>query len=112
MVVEDYEEKKTETNEDMVFDFRATLQEPLDENLVPLFRDPTKGYKPLERHFGTITSGMAFGESCMFGSESRGLSEKPSFFNAIALTECYFITLSMHDLKETMKSYEDQIEKD
>jgi hypothetical protein len=52
------------------FNLEATRGDPLAENDTPVLRNGKKSYKPLERLFGTMTQGMAFGESCMFVQES------------------------------------------
>lgn len=56
----------------------------LSESTCPIYRDAFDNYKPLERLFGTMTVGMAFGESVFLNiNESR-----PRFYNAVALSEC------------------------
>jgi hypothetical protein len=48
-------------------------------------RDAKAEFVPLERMFGTLTKGMAFGETAMC------LEPKKRFYNAIALTECWLM---------------------
>jgi CRP-like cAMP-binding protein len=81
-------------------------------NLIPLLRNSKDNYNTLERLFGTMHAGMAFGESCMFGSESHSLYEKNKFYQAVALTDSYYLTLSLKDYRNAMLYHEDQIEKD
>ena len=53
----------------------------LDDKTCSIFRDVEDDYKPLERLFGKVTAGMAFGETGLLN-----LSEnKLRFYNAIAL---------------------------
>jgi CRP-like cAMP-binding protein len=42
---------------------------------------------PLERLFGTLTPGMAFGETALLLMNEP----KHKFYNAIALTEAYYL---------------------
>lgn len=93
--------------------YHNTIKAPLNESQLPLLRDISNNhYEPLERFFGTLTPGCAFGESCLLGNESSALTEKPRFYQAIALTDCYYITLHMTSLRRIMKGHEDRIEKD
>jgi hypothetical protein len=50
-------------------------------------RDSGNNYLPLERLFGTLTQGMAFGEISLLNPYK--LEQK--FYNAVALTECYLL---------------------
>lgn len=70
----------------------------------PLLRDSLDSYKPLERHFGTLTTGMAFGESFMLGGSDRN-----RFYNAIAMTDCYCLSLSKESFDYIMCSSERKI---
>lgn len=63
----------------------------LNEITCPLLRDTKNGNKVLERLFGTLTKGMAFGELAM------NLGAKKSFYNAIALTHCTLLTITHTD---------------
>lgn len=38
-------------------------KEVLNAETLQIIRDANQGYKPLERYFGTLNVGMAFGES-------------------------------------------------
>jgi CRP-like cAMP-binding protein len=62
-------------------------------------RDSKNQYHPLERHFGTLSTGMAFGESMLLGSQ-----EPQRFFNAIAMSECIVLTLQRVDFEYMMHS--------
>ena len=57
----------------------------LTEQTCPILRDSKDNYSQLERLFGTLTTGMVFGESALI--ESKQL---PKFYNAYALTNCYY----------------------
>ena len=59
-------------------------------------------YKPLERYFGLVEQGDAFGESCMFAKESTYLREPQRFYQAFAITDCYYATLHINDVKKVM----------
>jgi hypothetical protein len=48
-------------------------------------RDAKGDFAPLERIFGTLTKGMAFGDTAM------SLEPRKRFYNAIALTECWIL---------------------
>lgn len=67
----------------------------LNENTCSLFRDSEDSYRVLERLFGTMTVGMAFGES---GFLTPG-DNKARFYNAIALSECVCLTISKKDFQ-------------
>jgi CRP-like cAMP-binding protein len=60
---------------------------------------------------GVLGPGMAFGELCMFAEEAHQLSDRQRFYQAIALTESYYITLSMREFGAVMRSHEEAIEK-
>jgi len=70
----------------------------------PIIRDSFDFYKPLERFFGTLRVGMAFGESPLLGG-----SDKNRFFNGTALTDCVCLTLSKSDFDFIMTSSERKI---
>lgn len=69
-------------------------------------RNSKDKYKALEKLFGTLGPGNAFGESCMFGSDSASLKETTKFFNAIALTESYYLTINLREYKKIMEEHE------
>lgn len=69
-------------------------------------RNSKDAYKPLEKLFGTFGPGNAFGESCMFGSESTALAEKHKFYTAIALTESYYLTIDLRKYRRVMEQQE------
>lgn len=46
-------------------------------------------FKPLERMFGTLTPGMAFGESSILQLNET----KNRFYNAIALNDVYVLSI-------------------
>ncbi len=73
--------RKTETQK---------VENIFDEKKCPLLRDAGNKFKPLERLFGTLTEGMAFGESALL---NRELADRNRFFNAIALSECLVLRL-------------------
>lgn len=50
-------------------------------------RDAKDKYAPLERLFGVLAEGNAFGESALLYENRR------KFYNAITFTECYFLTI-------------------
>lgn len=50
-------------------------------------RDSRNHYEPLERLFGVLAAGNAFGESALLYENRR------KFYNAITFTECYFLTI-------------------
>lgn len=56
-----------------------------------------------------MSSGCAFGESCMIGLEHKDLQEKNRFYQAIAMSDSFYITLSLKDYKEIMRAHEDQV---
>lgn len=67
---------------------KARIQKPqkvLDEETCPLMRDSKNHYHCLERLFGTMEKGMAFGDTAM------SLDIKKKFYNAIALTEVWVL---------------------
>ena len=49
-------------------------------------RDSQDSYRQLEKLFGILGKGMAFGESILLGSQ-----EKNRFYNAITLTDCVIL---------------------
>jgi hypothetical protein len=48
----------------------------------------------------------------MFGSDSSNLCSKNRFYQAIALTDSYYLTISLKDYEKVMIMHEDQIERD
>ena len=67
----------------------------------PIMRDAQNEFKPLERHFGTLSTGMSFGESILMGASDRN-----RFFNAVALTDCVCLSLSKADFDYVVNSSE------
>jgi hypothetical protein len=65
----------------------------------PLIRDAANNYKALERHFGVLTTMMAFGQSCL-------LNPEPKFFNAIALSDTVVLQLLKSDFEFILNSNE------
>ena len=65
----------------------------LNESTCPVFRDPFDDFKPLERLFGSMTVGMAFGESGFINIADN----IPRFYNAVALSECICLTISKNE---------------
>jgi CRP-like cAMP-binding protein len=59
-------------------------------------RDSKADYAPLERHYGTLSTGMCFGESMMIRKDA------PRFFNAIAFSESIVLTLQKSDFEFMM----------
>ena len=85
----------------------AKDQYPIMRDLKPT--DPKMKMKPLERYFGCLVEGQTFGESCMFGDDSSAIKYKPRFYTPIALTDCYYLTLSCENLKEVVDQREQYI---
>lgn len=86
-------------------DFTTPLEQiPKDE--YPIYRDihshkkdpKKKPYEALERYFACLKEGEVIGESCMFGDDSQNIKEKARFYTPIALTDCYYLTLSCESL--------------
>lgn len=70
----------------------------MDEQTCNLLRDVGDNYKPLERLFGRLSDGMAFGlSSFMHLNETQ-----KRFYNAIALRDTVCLTLQKSDLLEIM----------
>ncbi len=63
-------------------------------------RDLKKNLEPLERYFGYLSTGDLFGESCMIATHSKMLVPTIKFYDAFAITDCYYLTLKMSDLKK------------
>ena len=74
----------------------------LDEFTCDIMRDVNDGYKPLERLFGKLTDGMAFG---LTGLTNLHESQK-RFYNAIALKDTVCLTLQKSDLLQIIESLE------
>ena len=85
-------------NSPTVYDNRTLL----NEETCPLYRDSENNYKPLERLFGTMTVGMAFGQTA-FQNSPEG---KKRFYNAVALSECYYLTISRKDFQMAIELQE------
>jgi hypothetical protein len=76
-------------NSPTIYDNRTLL----NEETCAIYRDSDDNYKALERLFGTMTVGMAFGETGFL----TGNDNKKRFYNAVALSECYCLTISLKD---------------
>ena len=85
-------------NSPTVYDNRTLL----NEETCPLYRDSENNYKPLERLFGTMTVGMAFGQTAFQNSAES----KKRFYNAVALSECYYLTISRKDFQMAIELQE------
>jgi hypothetical protein len=88
-----YEEKSP-----TIYDARSILS----EETAPLFRDSEDNYKVLERLFGTMIAGMAFGETSFLNLNDNKLR----FYNAVALTDCVVLTLSRKDFYHVLETQE------
>jgi hypothetical protein len=60
-------------------------EKALTEETCPLMHDSKNRFVCLERLFGTMEKGMAFGDSAM------SLDNKKKFYDAIALTEVWVL---------------------
>lgn len=76
----------------------------LDLKSCPILRDSQNCYKPLEKHYGTLTSGQSFGESGFLHNQDR-----PRFFNAIAMTDCLILQLQKSDFDKQIAKQEKNI---
>jgi CRP-like cAMP-binding protein len=65
-------------------------------------RDSKDNYNPLERHFGTLSCGMTFGESMLLKEQNT-----KRFFNAIAFNDVKVLQLDLRDF-ETMLTKKDR----
>lgn len=74
----------------------------LTEETCPILRDSGDLYKPLEKLFGCLTAGMAFGESPILNLSDN----KNRFYNAIALTECYVLHIRRDDYERVYQAQE------
>lgn len=59
-------------------------------------RDCAHDFKPLERLFGTLGSGDAFGESCLLAINEI----KPKFFNALCLSDCIVLSIDRQNFDD------------
>ena len=71
----------------------------LNEQTCPILRDTFEDYKPLERMFGILSTGMAFGESALLNYDSKPTLR---FYNAIAMTESYVLIIMKKDFVEVV----------
>ena len=67
----------------------------LDAETCPILRDSGLQYKPLERLFGTLVAGQAFGESSVLSAADGKFQTR--FYNAVALTEVYYLQITKED---------------
>lgn len=77
-------------------------QKALTALTVSLMRDSKDNYNPLERHFGTLSCGMTFGESMLLKEQNT-----KRFFNAIAFNDVKVLQLDLRDF-ETMLTKKDR----
>lgn len=83
---------------------KPTQREPmLESEYVPLLRDSKNGFAPLERLFGTMEKGMAFGETAM------NLENRKKFYHAIALTETWVLQIQKFDFENVVKEVEKKL---
>jgi len=78
-------------NSPTIYDNRTLL----NVDTCPIYRDSEDNYRPLEKLFGTMTVGMAFGETGFLKTSDS----KKRFYNAVALSECYCLTISLKDFR-------------
>jgi len=71
----------------------------MTEETCPIYRDSEDKYKALERLFGTMTVGMAFGETGFLSQNDH----KRRFYNAVALSECVYLTISLKDFQNVIE---------
>lgn len=64
-------------------------------------RDAHDGYRALERYFGALTQGMAFGESALFNIYEN----KNRFYNAVALSETFILTISRREYAKLIHTH-------
>ena len=72
----------------------------LNEKTCPILRNSKNHYAPLERLFGTLDVGMAFGE---FAVAKEG---KRKFYEPITLTDCLCLVISRLDFEMSLKEVE------
>lgn len=71
----------------------------MTEETCPIYRDSEDKYKALERLFGTMTVGMAFGETGFLTKSEN----KKRFYNAVALSECVYLTIAKKDFQSVIE---------
>jgi hypothetical protein len=92
-----------ETSFQIDFD-RILFESSKDE--YPIIRDLKKNLEPLERYFGCLSTGDLFGETCMIAPTSKMLLPTVKFYDAFAITDCYYLTLKQSDLKKVWQEAE------
>jgi CRP-like cAMP-binding protein len=60
--------ERSETNSTNSLGLAAESDVVLNAETCPILRDAGYDYKPLERLFGTLVAGQAFGESCVLNA--------------------------------------------
>ena len=71
----------------------------LNEQTCCLIRDAHKDFKLLERMFGTLPPGCAFGESIMVNMYDT----RTRFYSAIALTDCVVLQISRYQYTKVVQ---------
>lgn len=72
----------------------------LTEKTCSLYRDTTNKFAPLERLFGTLNHGCAFGE---FTVQSE---KKAKFYSPIALTKCLYLAIDKENFERQVSALE------
>lgn len=73
----------------------------LNETTCPTMRDAHNDYVSLERFFGYLTQGMAFGESALMNI----YEQKTRFYNAIAMSETIILRISRRDYAKVVHTH-------
>lgn len=64
---------------------------------MPLLRDSHNSFKPFERFFANLTTGMVFGELSLIEDRKR-------FYNAIAMTEVCYLQIDKEEYKRVIET--------
>ena len=96
------DESKCESNQE----FEMLPEETnalLNEQTLPLLRDPNNKFAPLERLFGVLNHGCAFGEYSVQSSE-----KKQRFYTPVALSKCLYLCLDKEKFESLVSALEKQ----
>ena len=83
------------------FDRSPTQGRILSEEQIAVLRDAMNDFAPLERLFGTLTAGCAFGQEALVSKDPR---QKP--YNAFALTDTTFLVIQREEFNKALQDQE------
>lgn len=93
----------TDSNPDDDYSAGGSLE--LKEHTIDIIRDSKNNYAPLERYFGLLTQGMAFGESCLLNPHE----DVEKFYHTIAMCTTEVLQIDLQAYRNILAKQQNRI---